>query len=537
MNERAAKDRNKNLEPLNNYDLVQLGHFPGISHAPQTTYLNYSLQKDSGVYRIGIFGCSFVYGSEAPYGHDFPTQLLQKYHAEGNEKVEIINFGVPGYGMNQSFYMWNQLAHRYNLDVTIFNVLHYHLNRDNTFITSYNTYGPIHARYILDNGEISFIPVIGNSNLAASEAYFSPIQHSEYLRYDIKTPVPLQAIMPGDRQLSSNPFYYYPEPEEEWKYLYAAIFDSVASASKRLVLMIGDKHIGSFLPKMKADDISYYYPYAYTIQDENRSIYTAFRSHPSSLGYQVLAKELYSWLEDSNQVYLPLIENEFISDTTITFDKTWGAIKQMKRCYIGMNGKELSVFVNAKAGKTQMNIFNFEGTKIQALLALNSKKEQVFIPISHPLSESNQLKISYRLNGKKQEIFLGHLKGLSPFLANWKAFSFRDSLNSLDMKFIFGANAQFYISKNTGISDLTVYLNDRPILKGKVGENKLLDLEPVTGKYLWMRGSHDQIVDVNLLSPRGSIDFMAEYKNGESVRLPFMSYRIKEVAQGEELAN
>jgi hypothetical protein len=72
-----------------------------------------------GVFRIALFGDSFVYGSEVGYPDTWAFGLARRLQARG-EAVEVLNFGVPGYGTDQAYLRWIQAGAAYAPDVVIF---------------------------------------------------------------------------------------------------------------------------------------------------------------------------------------------------------------------------------------------------------------------------------------------------------------------------------------------------------------------------------------------------------------------------------
>ena len=171
-----------------------------------TSYLFFPETKPDGVIRIGVFGCSFVEGAEALDGLDFPSLLRSEFERAGMDSVEVINFGVSGFGIHQSYLMWQVLGAKYDLDYTIFNFWNFHRERDNTFIQLGDSYGPLHARYILVEDRIELIDVVGIDWAEASARYFSLLPPWRYIRYDSKAPPLLRSVVPRYRFLP-NPLY------------------------------------------------------------------------------------------------------------------------------------------------------------------------------------------------------------------------------------------------------------------------------------------------------------------------------------------
>src|SRR5262249_4564328 len=57
----------------------------------------YQKTPPSGLLRIAAFGDSFVYGSEVDGKEAWPAVLEQ------NRRIEVLNYGVPGYGTDQAY--------------------------------------------------------------------------------------------------------------------------------------------------------------------------------------------------------------------------------------------------------------------------------------------------------------------------------------------------------------------------------------------------------------------------------------------------
>jgi hypothetical protein len=72
-----------------------------------------------GIYRIALFGDSFVYGSEVTYPDTWAFGVARRLEARG-EAVEVLNFGVPGYGTDQAYLRWMQEGTAYSPDLVIF---------------------------------------------------------------------------------------------------------------------------------------------------------------------------------------------------------------------------------------------------------------------------------------------------------------------------------------------------------------------------------------------------------------------------------
>ncbi|MEA1926947.1 MAG: SGNH/GDSL hydrolase family protein, partial [Candidatus Auribacterota bacterium] len=87
----------------------------GIRSAPY----EYTLKPDPKVLRIALFGDSFTHGDELRF---FQTwgYFLEKNLIEAGVSAEVINFGVGGYGIGQSYLRWNHLGKSFQPDIAIF---------------------------------------------------------------------------------------------------------------------------------------------------------------------------------------------------------------------------------------------------------------------------------------------------------------------------------------------------------------------------------------------------------------------------------
>lgn len=72
-----------------------------------------------GTARIAIFGDSFAHGSEVGFEESWGARV-QQILDRPDRPVEVLNFGVPGYGMDQAFLRWEQEGRAYPPAVVVF---------------------------------------------------------------------------------------------------------------------------------------------------------------------------------------------------------------------------------------------------------------------------------------------------------------------------------------------------------------------------------------------------------------------------------
>ncbi len=298
---RKMSYRPRVFERLTPEESLNLGWAHDDRRHPEGSYLDFPVEKEPGTIRSGSFGCSFTLGQEAAKGHDYPSFLGWKFREEGYDNVEVINFGVGAYGNHQSYLLWDYLGRDYDLDYIVFMPFAWHVPRDDTFIFDYNTFGPIHARYILDGDSLKMIPVLGENQRDAIETYFGIIQPWRYLRYESDTPPFLKVLLPKGRQLKRNPFYYRPgmSSHEEIYRTYSLIIEGMAKDVPNLVVLSNNDAIGDLRGMVSSPNVRF-------LDSRVRHMFTSFphrapQGHPSALLNRLRAEELFAFMTGEGQ--------------------------------------------------------------------------------------------------------------------------------------------------------------------------------------------------------------------------------------------
>jgi len=77
----------------------------------------YSPEKPKEIIRIAVLGDSFVFGFGVQDGEAFPALL------ESQDKFrEVLNLGVPGYGMDQIYLSYSEVARAYHPDIVLIGI-------------------------------------------------------------------------------------------------------------------------------------------------------------------------------------------------------------------------------------------------------------------------------------------------------------------------------------------------------------------------------------------------------------------------------
>ncbi len=147
-----------------------------------------------GVLRIAAFGDSFVYGGEVGY-EDTWTLGLEKMLVEQGIPAEVLNFGVPAYGIDQAYLRWRHVGREYDPDVVIFGFMANDVYRNMNVIQTFYIAGTgipfSKPRFVLEGDRLRLVnsptvPVdelpevvaaFPNHPLARHEFYFDPDDH------------------------------------------------------------------------------------------------------------------------------------------------------------------------------------------------------------------------------------------------------------------------------------------------------------------------------------------------------------------------
>ncbi len=171
----------------------------------------YSPRADAGTLRVAVFGDSFVYGSEVAGERAWPFRLEQS-----RQDLEILNYGVPGYGPDQAYLRFLSAGDALAPDVVVLGIATPGLSRILTVSAVFRNPSPdfiAKPRFVLDDaGALELIP--------------NPLRRLEDARRYRDDPAAI-------RELGEFDYWYEP-----WVYE-NAVFES--SHAVRLVVALGSK--------------------------------------------------------------------------------------------------------------------------------------------------------------------------------------------------------------------------------------------------------------------------------------------------------
>lgn len=118
----------------------------------------YSPEPAPGVLRISAFGDSFTYGSDVPLGENWTKRISAM-----QPSIEILNYGIGAYGLDQAYLRYLREGTRYNPDIVFIGYMSENLARNvNVFrgfyTSSYRDFFFSKPRFRLDNDTLALVP-------------------------------------------------------------------------------------------------------------------------------------------------------------------------------------------------------------------------------------------------------------------------------------------------------------------------------------------------------------------------------------------
>ncbi len=133
---RSSADWDRQITKLSNHPYSKYDSLTGWSYIPRSRNpksgyhfnddglrgeTNYGAKNDD-VLRIALFGSSFVLSAEVADTQTLSFLLEKELNGRGI-KSEVLNFGVGGYGTDQSYLLWKTKGRKYKPDLVLFGFL------------------------------------------------------------------------------------------------------------------------------------------------------------------------------------------------------------------------------------------------------------------------------------------------------------------------------------------------------------------------------------------------------------------------------
>jgi hypothetical protein len=539
---------------LESSQVLQLGWAQSEQTHPSSSYLLFDPAKPAGTLRIGIFGGSFVEGQESASGHDLASFLQRQLEAAGVEPVEVINFGARGYGMHQAHLLWKFLGRRYDLDYTIAVPFAFHIQRDQTFLYDVNSYGPIHARYAVDQGALRLVRVVGDDRADASRRYYRALPPWRYLRYDARTPTLLRPLLPGQDLQRWNPLYHRGSTAGEALETYRLLFGEMAREARNLVLLtLDDEVAGALEPALAREDAYLLHSQRRAIPDRLSSFYNARQGHWSALGNEFLAAELAALLLGRDRLELAILSvEEELPDPKRGSPLRLASLAEAGDATLRIGDQAVARFLRRLPD--QLLPWGFEGelrfseqAEIQSLVRLARPQGFVFIPLDFRIQDGDPVKLELDENGAPIEIALGSVRTRDGIVGRLDlrldALERRSNLTPLP-----GGHFHELLAGEAFRADRArITIAGRPALDGRIRQRdasllpgplrrpllgrrgaRTISFHPVVADYLGFRQLEGQYLDLQQLdSERGTVALSVLDPDRGEAHLPLLSYRIE----------
>jgi len=136
--------------------------------------------------RIALFGDSFTHGDEVPYESTW-AYLLEKNLNNAGLDVEVMNFGVCGYGFDQAYLRWLTKGIKFSPDIVVLGFVSIDVQRAvNIFrflLTPRSNFPFSKPRYVLSGDDLKLVNSPAMSPKEVAKTLNSP-DKSEILKYE-----------------------------------------------------------------------------------------------------------------------------------------------------------------------------------------------------------------------------------------------------------------------------------------------------------------------------------------------------------------
>jgi len=539
------------LPALDERQAINLGWTHHPDSAPLSSYMHRSMEKPAGTYRIGFFGDSQTEGEETGPGHDYPSFLQEQLREIGQGKVEVINFGVRGYGMQQAFLMYAYLGRRYDLDAAIFMPFEFFYERDNTFLL--HGYGPtIHARYVLAGDGFRLVAIDEATRRQALENYYSLLPPAKYWRYDAYSANLVTTFARSGDRPRLNPFYYEIRRgyAAELPQLYSMMFAKAAEQTKKVMVVDRDGIIS--FPKNRGNrGVAVLKSQLNT----NSFLLLAPGAHLSALGNQMRAAEISEWITGRKlQLRVPTISDSDYSPTGDEEILSRMSLTEISDAWIEIEGRPVAGLFMQGPGDPYWRFskkVNFGQQGIRGIIQIRGGKhlqQPVFVPADFPVQDGAPLEVRISSAGAITTMPIGTVDCVANLLCRIRFATASDvgqvriERDGWQLEF----NGYRDVSVRNGYFDgMDILVSGRPILRGQrqirfadlarrlvLGRSPKLfinkfELKPLIADYLFLRAEAGHYVNPMTMPSSGPIRIGLRRKDGTVLRLgSFLQYAI-----------
>lgn len=496
-------------------------------------FAKFEQPKAEGVVRVCCFGDSFTAGTEVSEHNDYPTLLHRESFKQGLLNVEVLNFGVAGFGFHQAYILWEEVGTLFDPDIILIGPQCFQWERDMTFHGP-DFIAPMHSRFILTGDSLRRIDPVGDTPKDRYLISRRFIPRYRYLRYDWVIPALLRTFLPLEPTIAKNPFYYSDQPlPEEALASYCKMLHQMAEKTKQLVVLHTDPELVSRFNSLAIDNVAavLYHKQA-LLQFPN----VAPAWHYGPCGNLLIAKILLGLLKGADELALPLVKEATPVTSSLGTAKP---LSEYDEVGVAINRQVIGRFVSHANSPLPAIPKNLKETNARSLLVLRTQDYNLmncaYIPVDFELTGSEPVNAVVELAGKRSAHRLGDLQLIGP--GNIGVLELPQMIQTAEFILKFGDSFELlaYLFANVKATSVEITVNGVPVIEAKpqdlhdepwpgftyVQEAKL---QPVQGRILHVCSDPDGLVDLSELPSSGQIElFLADSEGGSY--FPFGLYR------------
>ena len=490
-----------------------------LANDRESAFTRFAPDRPAGVTRVCTFGSSFTFGAEVDGHSDYPTLLAGAFRRLGMGTVEVVNFGVGGYGFHQSYQLWEHVYERYGCDFTLLFDGRWFPERDTVF-----NYDPnkvpywIHARFVLRGDGLELIDVPGRTHSERFDAYYSYLPRWRFLRYDREPPLALRSLRPRSSP-PTNPFYYDgAEAEEEAHRTYRALLERMVATGETIVL-------GSFSELDVATGRSVDAPNLHVFQlEQHRAFpYAAQFSHQGAWGNELVARAFLAQLVEGAAATVPVLETHDLDPAAHPASRR--AARQAARLPLAgyasvavhLGDAPVGRFTSVDAGRR----VTLAEAGTTALLAIKGPEQSLaaacFLPVDRALEDGQA--IAWETTVQDETPPLGPVRLLAPGV----------NVAVLNVEGLEFDQRRLRLTQGTNrTGPVSLLLEGEPILRGEWNGRvrSRAELHPVREACRRLRATRGGWVNPAHLPPRGSLELVLRPKEGPPTRAPFAAWTL-----------
>jgi hypothetical protein len=464
-------------------------------------------------------------------GYDYPALLQQLFVQSGRPNVEVLNFGMGGYGFHQMHMMWEFVGKQYDLDYLILLPASW-VRRDTSFLSPSYREQIFHARYILKDGDVELIDIIGDSLSERAEHFNRFFPHLRYLRYDRVPPAFLRALLPKGRTLK-NPFYYLSQDRTKEAFdTYEVLLSRFARSKLDIIVATRGS---TFIPLVER--VGQKNLHIVPLTRKWSFLYAAPASHHSPWGNLLIAEQIFDVFSGNSDNCVQVVEFHDVEENRTNLDPHsfdgW-SLHDADRISVHLDELPVASFYQyqpkRRVGK---RVRNFNDTDTKCLLAVTFGKtvaDALFIPFSRQLSEKEPIELSFR-RWERNRISSKPIVPLTKTFALWKLdlCAALKEVEALDI----GKRVRCRLVSKRGANSadgnkVTVLLNGEPLIIAAIAEGNKLSLFPI-GRYYRIRGDGDLEPKPESLSDSGFVYLVVDKEGEELVQIPLAKWVLRDV--------